>query len=146
MKIVFMGSSGVHHPLVAANIFLGRLQKPDLRFTRGFADTYYDKSGFPIYIEDDQAGNQVYSLGVGTQVEVVRRSIEDLAGILGCGAEDLALKPVSSKRANLLYYLGKIPKYFGGSYINMRISDYIIKKEFASLQEEVNQFKEKIYN
>lgn len=146
MKIIFLGTSGVHYPLVAANIFLDRLQEPDFRFTRGFADTFFDESGLPIYIDEDRAGNHVYSLGVGPQVDIGLRSIEDLTRILECGPNDLALKAVTERGANLLYYLGKMPKLMGGSYLNKIISNYLLKRDFARLKEDVHMFKKEIYS
>ncbi len=146
MNIVFIGTSGVHHPLIAANIFLDRLREPDFRFTRGFADTVYDESGFPIYIGEDQQGNRIYSLGVGTEIEIGRRSIEDLRFILGCSPQELVIKPVVISGANLIYYLAKVPKFIGGAHLNNVISSYIIKKDFGCLKAEVERFKEEIYH
>lgn len=140
MKILFLGTSGVHHPLIAAHIFLERLHKPDFRFVRGFCDTYHDESGYPIFIGSDQNGDEVYTLGVGTETEVSYKSIKNLADLVGTEGE-LTLKAVSMPGERLLYYAGKIPQLIGGRYINEYLSNYLIGKEFSRIKEEVDEFR-----
>lgn len=144
MKILFLGTSGVHHPLIAANIFLGRLHKPDFRFVRGFCDTYHDQSGYPIFIDHDQEGNEVFTLGVGPEVDVGYKSIEALAELVGYPENQLSIKTVSIPGERLVYYAGKIPKYIGGRYINEYLSRYLIGKEFPRLKQEVEELREGI--
>lgn len=146
MKILFIGTSGVHHPLIAANVFLGRLHKPDFRFVRGFCDTYHDESGYPIFIAQDQAGNEIYTLGVGPEVDIGCKSIEALAELVDYPDNQLSIKRVSMRGERLVYYAGKIPKVIGGRYINEYLSRYFIGRGFSRLQEEVEEFRERLYH
>ncbi|MEN6390416.1 MAG: DUF3189 family protein [Syntrophomonas sp.] len=141
MKIIFLGTSGVHHPLIAANIFLGRLHKSDFRFARGFCDTYHDESGYPIFIDKDQDGNEVYTLGVGPETEVGYKSIKNLADLVGYPEKELNIKTISIPGERLVYYAGKIPKLIGGRYINQYLSNYLIGKEFSHIKEEVDELR-----
>lgn len=142
MKIIFLGTSGVHHPLIAANIFLGRLHKPDFRFVRGFCDTYHDENGYPIFIDKDQDGNEVYTLGVGLEMEAGYKSIQNLASVLGYPEGELHLKTISMPGESLVYYAGKIPKLIGGRYINEYLSRYLIGKEFSRIKKEVDELRD----
>jgi len=141
MKIIFLGTSGVHHPLIAAHIFLGRLHKPDFRFVRGFCDTYHDESGYPIFIGQDQDGNQVYTLGMGPETEVGYRSIKNLAELVGYPEGELKLQTISIPGERLLYYAAKLPKTIGGQYVNQYLSNYFIGKEFSRIKEEVDELR-----
>lgn len=141
MKIVFIGTSGVQHSLIAANIFLGRLHKPDFRFIRGFCDTYHDKSGYPIFIDHDQDGNEVYTLGVGTETEVGYKSIKSLVDLVGCPEGEITIKTISMPGDNLVYYAGKIPKIMGGQYVNKYLSNYLIGREFSRIKTEVDELR-----
>lgn len=141
MKILFLGTSGVHHPLIAAHIFLERLHKPDFRFVRGFCDTYHDESGYPIFIDRDRNGDEVYTLGVGTETEASCKSIKNLADLVGYPEGGLILKAISMPGERLLYYVGKISKLIGGRYLNEYLSNYLIGKEFSRIKEEVDEFR-----
>ncbi|MBC7075761.1 MAG: DUF3189 family protein [Syntrophomonadaceae bacterium] len=141
MKIVFLANTGVHHALIAANIFLEKLEKDDFRLVKGFCDISKDVSGFPIFVGEDKAGNQVYTVGVGDDLNIARKTIEELAQMFGYSSRDLVVKPVSIKGERLISLLSKIPHLLGGSYLNLHISSYIIKLNFARLFEEISVFK-----
>lgn len=141
MKIIFLGTTGVHHGLIGANIYLNRLNKSEFAFVEGFCDVAKDESGFPIYIDDDENGNQIYTMGAGKDVLMVKKSIEDLVSILGCSSSDLLVKPVSIKGERMISFISKIPGILGGSHINLFISNLILKREFHSIFEDVEKFR-----
>jgi hypothetical protein len=141
MKIIFLGTTGVHHSLVAANIYLERLQGSDFEMLEGYADLDKDNSGFPIYVAQDEQGNQVYTLGAGKNIGIGKKTIEELVAVLGYSSRDLLVKPISIKGDNILYFLGKIPRLMGGAYLNLFISNYILNKEISYIEKEIAEFK-----
>lgn len=131
MNILFLGTSGVHHALIAANIYL---KKPvaDFNSIQNFANVSLESSGFPIYVGKDKQGNQVYSLGAG-DVETAKKSIEDLRNVLGRSANDLVVKPVSIKGENLLSMLNLIPASLGGRLWHKLIPALILKSQLKTI-------------
>lgn len=134
MNIIFLSNTGTHHALIAANIFLGRLNKPDFRYVDGFCDTFQDQSGFPIYIGEDGDGNRVYTLGVGKDVLMGKKSLEDLRYLLGFTEKDLVVEPVFIKGQNIIMLFSHWPKLLGGVQLNVLSSTYFIQRQFDTLQ------------
>ena len=140
MKIVFLGTTGVQHSLIAAHIYLGQLGSEDFRSLKYYCDLSQESSGFPLFIGDDARGNQVYSLGVGKDLQMGQKTIENFLAILGFSSQDLILRPVSIKAEKFLACLGKIPRYLGGRKINLFFSDIILRQELTTIKENVEQF------
>mgnify|MGYP003732792899 FL=1 len=137
MNILFLGTSGVHHALIAANIYL---KKPvaDFNSISDFADLALESSGFPIYVGEDKQGNQVYSLGVG-DVEMAQKSIEDLRNVLGRSANDLVVKSVSIKGEKLMALLNHIPASLGGRLWHRLIPALILKSQLKAIYRNIEQ-------
>ena len=135
MNILFLGTSGVHQALIAANIYL---KKPvaDFNSISDFADLALESSGFPIYVGEDKEGNQVYSLGAG-DVEMAKKSIEDLRNVLGCCANDLVVKPVSVKGEKVLALLNHIPASLGGRLWHKLIPALILKNQLKTIYRDI---------
>jgi hypothetical protein len=137
MNILFLGTSGVHQALIAANIYL---KKPvaDFNSISDFADLALESSGFPIYVGEDKQGNQVYSLGVG-DVEMAQKSIEDLRNVLGRSDNDLVVKPVSIRGEKLMALLNHIPASLGGRLWHRLIPALILKSQLKAIYRNIEQ-------
>ena len=137
MTIIFLGTSGVHHTLIAANIYL---KKPvtDLNSIPDFANIDLESSGFPIYVGEDKQGNQVYSLGAG-DVEMAKKSIEDLRNVLGRSDNDLVVKPVSIRGEKLMALLNHIPASLGGRLWHRLIPALILKSQLKAIYRNIEQ-------
>ena len=137
MNILFLGTSGVHQALIAANIYL---KKPvaDFNSISDFADLALESSGFPIYVGEDKEGNQVYSLGVG-DVEMAQKSIEDLRNVLGRSDNDLVVKPVSIRGEKLMALLNHIPASLGGRLWHRLIPALILKSQLKAIYRNIEQ-------
>ncbi|MGI5921398.1 MAG: DUF3189 family protein [Syntrophomonadaceae bacterium] len=144
MKILFIGTTGVHHTLVAAHLFLGRLHKSDFHLVEGYADDHLDESGFPILVDDDGKGNQVYALGVGREVQVAERAIGQLVELLGYTSRDLIVHPVTIKGETLLLLLKLIPEALGGKIFSSFISKLLIKNQFSNIANNVANLKKQL--
>lgn len=132
MNILFLGTSGVHHALIAANIYLEKPVK-DFNSIPNFANIALESSGFPIFVGEDNQGNQVYTLGAG-DVEMAKKSIEDLRNVLGRPANDLVVKPVSVKGEKLLALLNHIPASLGGRLWHNLIPALILKGQLKRME------------
>lgn len=137
MNILFLGTSGVHHTLIAANIYL---KKPvtDFNSIPDFANIALESSGFPIYVGQDKEDNQVYSLGAGSDIDMAQKSIEDLRNVLGYSTHDLVVKPVSVKGEKLLTLLNHIPASLGGRLWHRLIPALILKSQLKTMYRDIS--------
>lgn len=139
MNILFLGTSGVHHALIAANIYLKK-SVTDFNSIPDFANVALESSGFPIYVGEDKQDNQVYSLGAGSDVDMAKKTIEDLRNVLGCSANDLVVKPVSVKGEKLLALLNHIPASLGGRLWHNLIPALILKGQLKRIDTEIDTY------
>lgn len=133
MNIIFLGTTGVHHSLVAANIYLERLHKEQYRDIPNFANLDLEFNGFPLYIGEDKMGNRIYSLGGGKDWRMAKKSIDDLTALLGYSHEDLTVRPVSIWGDRLLAVLCKIPPVLGGKVWSGLASVLLIKLQMKAI-------------
>ncbi len=146
MKIMFIGTSGVHHPLLAAYSYLDKSVK-NLDDMAAFGDARLDAAGLPVFVGEDFHGNQVYTLGLGKEVLLGKKSIDDLIAILGFSSHDLAVKPVSVKIEKWLPGLNKISLLLGNNYMARRLSYRFLMKQQREISKDVENFKQElIYN
>ncbi len=132
MKIIFVGFTPVHAALLAANIYLGRLPASKSGVIEGWGDLSRDKSR-PLYIGTDAQGTEVYTLGGGKDLWMVKKSLEDLRDILGFKTEDLIIETVPSRWDRFLSILIKIPPFVGGVYINCWVSKILLHNKINEL-------------
>lgn len=138
MKIIFIGSTGIHHTLIAAQIYLGRLHKNDFRLIKHLFDASKDRSGNPIYIGKDGAGTEVYTLGAGKHYKMMASIVEQLRDLLKCPASDLMVCPVSIWGEYLLTVLENLP---GESYISPLLARFLMGGQFDRIHQEVDRIK-----
>lgn len=141
LKIIFIATTGVHHALVAANIYLGKLNKPEFQDISGFCDNSKDISGYPIVVDDSNQTVQVYTLGVSKHILLATKSIEQLVELLGYTSQDLIVKPVFIKGEKVLAFIAKIPGILGGNFINHYVSNIILKREFNNIYNDITDFR-----
>ena len=141
MKIVFLGTIGIYHPILAAHLYLGRELDGNNSRLSGWGDFSQEGSGDPISVGQDRFGNQVYALGAGAEVTMTRNTIEQLVEILGHSPDEVLIKTISVQPEKALIYL-----YRAGSLhmlqkpINAVVAR-LLKPEYPSLQRQVDEFK-----
>lgn len=139
MKIILTGTTAVHHPLVAANLYTGAIKQADLQYIDGYCDMYLDKSGYPIYVGDDQEGNQIYTLGLGRQMDVGWRSIHGFREVMGIPSQELQFVAVHIPGELAIWFAGKLAALpVVGYSLNRLLSDFIIKRNFNMLKDLCN--------
>lgn len=144
MIIIFLGTTGVHHSLIASYIYLEKLKQTDFKMLPGFSDVQKDYSGFPIFVGRDNLDNRIYTLGAGKEIAMAQKTIDDLVNILGFSSKDLIVKPIRIKGEQLLRLAEKIPKFLGRQTISILLSDYIVKKEYYQILRDVEDFRSEL--
>jgi len=137
MIIIFLGNTGVYGALIAANIYLGKITNPNFNEIEWFGNTAKDQSGFPIYIKDDSAGNQIYTLGAYQDLHIVQKALEQLVTILDVTSKDIIIKPISCRGEKIVSLLIKTPKIPGKIWLINKISQYFMRQEFSSIINQV---------
>lgn len=144
MNLIFIATTGVHHALVAAQIYLGRLEKDDFRLVRHFADKNLDQNGNLLYIGQDVDGTEIYCLGAGKEYQMMAHIMTEIRDVLGFASEDLVVKPVSIPGDRIIQVVSMIPHVMGGRKLNLVVSNAIIARHFETLKAEVKGFKKQL--
>lgn len=141
MIIVFLGTIGIYHPVLAAHLYLDRELNDDHSQLSGWGDFSQEDSGDPILVGWDSFGNQVYALGAGIEVTMTRETIQQLVEILGHSPDEVFIKTISVQSEKALIYL-----YRMGSLPMLRkpvnaVVARLLRPEYPSLQRQVDEFK-----
>ncbi|MDD3365068.1 MAG: DUF3189 family protein [Syntrophomonas sp.] len=144
MNILFLGATGIHHTLIAAHLYLGKPEPVNFRNIKFWDDRSKEMLGYPLFLDQDEQRNRVYSLGVGRDVLMVTKSIEQLVEILNCTERDLIIKPIFIKRERLILFLHRIGGFKTVNHLVLPIIDYLLKKEYAAINQQVKEFKSQV--
>lgn len=138
MNIIFIGTCGVYHPLIAANMYLNGLNTEDYRKLTFFANYEREESGQPLLVGTDSLANNIYVLGVGPDVDMVRKSIEDLRFILGTSEADLQAIPIIVKSQLLLLILHKLSAIGLLRSLLLPWIIFLIKRQLPVIKQQLN--------
>lgn len=144
MNIVFLGTIGIYHPVLAAHLYLNGDWDQEFANLKGWGDFLQEASGDPIPVGCDQAGNQVFGLGAGIEVEMTRRTIQQLTEILGHDQEELVIQTISvgaEKALIYLYRMGQLQVL--QNPINM-IAKHLLQNERDMIRQQVDAFQAKV--
>jgi hypothetical protein len=137
MDIIFLGTTGVHHALVAAHIYLENLPDEKYYNLHNYANLALEAEGAPIYIGRDKPGNRVYSLGGGKDLKMAKKSIEDLTALLGYSSRDLLVQTITIPGDKLLAILCGIPPVLGGSLWSELIAAVLLKSQLPDIRQKL---------
>jgi len=141
MNIIFLGTTGIHHTLIAAHLYLGKLEQESYTNLKFWDDRKREEIGYPIFIDYDKKRNKVYSLGGAWEILMTQKSIEQLVKIMDFSEQDLVVKPIFIKRERILLFLHKIGRFKIVNHLVLPVISYLIKKEFAAIKQQVEEFK-----
>lgn len=142
MNILFIGTTGIHHTLLAAHIYLGRLKGNGYGDLKFWGDWNSEATGLPLFLDYDDRGNRVYVLGVGWDVQMAQKSLEQLAKLLCDNRRDLIVKPVFIKREKLLLFLHRWGRTKTLNKIVRMLIANLLNMEINTIRKQVNRFKE----
>ncbi|MEQ8201545.1 MAG: DUF3189 family protein [Syntrophomonadaceae bacterium] len=143
MNIIFLGTIGIYHPVLAAHLYLGGQWADDHSRLAGWGDFSLEARGVPILVGRDSFGNQVYALGAGVEVAMTRKTIEQLIEVLGHSPDEVLIHTISVGPEKVLLFL-----YRAGSVrmlqnpINTVVSR-LLRHEYPWLRKQVEEFKAK---
>jgi len=140
LNILFIGTTGIHHTLIAAYLYLGYsiTNFCDLKF---WGDKDKEKRGNPLYLDNDAMGNKVYVVGVGQDVLMGKRSIQQLVNLLHFSEQDLIVKPIFIKSEKMLFWLFKLSDSKIMEKITKQLIIYLLNKETDQIKRQVDEFR-----
>lgn len=144
MVIIFIGTTGVHHALIAADLYVKSMDLNYAFSSVNFCDMNKEKMGYPIFIGKDEYGNEVYSLGVGNEIKMAEITINNLREILGFDESKLFVFPVRIKGEWLINLISKLPPILGLGFIHSLVVKWVIKRHIDSLYQQIDDAKNKI--
>jgi len=143
MNILFIGTTGIHHTLIAAHFYMGRLsEKDDYSELQLWGDRASESLGVPLFLDYDHMGNKVYVLGVGWDVQMAQKSIEQLDKLLSDDRPGLIVEPVFIKREKLLLFLHRLGRMKKLNQLVQMLIAHLLTREINTIQKQVNRFKE----
>ncbi len=137
MNIIFLGSTGVHQSLLAANVYIDPQSDRNCQTLPYFNDVQQEKSGHPIYIGRDQHGRRIHSLGVGPDVKMVGKTINQLRIILDSSAEELQLIPIIIRSQRLISWLHQLARLGWLKPLSSCLIAAILKQECDNIRQQI---------
>lgn len=144
MVIIFIGTTGVHHALIAANLYIRNMNLNHVFLSANFCDITKENIGYPIFIGTDEDGNEVYSLGVGNEIKMAQITISNLREILGFDESKLVVFPVRIKGEWLVNLISKLPPFLGLGYIHSLVVKYLIKGQMQLIYQQIDEAKNQV--
>jgi len=144
MNILFIGTTGIHHTLIAAHLYLGSLNDENYSDLEYWGDWASEALGLPLFLDYDDVGNRVYVLGVGWDVQMAQKAIEQLEELLSSDLQSLIVKPVFIKREIVLLFLHRVGRRKKLNRLVQTLITSLLKKEFITIQKQVEKFRERV--
>ena len=146
MIILLVGTTGVHHILVAAHLYLQNTSAKEFTKLDGYCDLSLDSSGFPIHIGCDRLGNRVYTLGLGRLVGVGSSAINGFSQIMGIDSSQLLIREIRIPGELDIWAASKagwVPLGIGNG-INRLVANFTITREFNRIESEAIKLMEQV--
>lgn len=139
MNILFIGSSGVYQTVLAANLHMDTIPT-DYKQLPCFGDYNMEQSGQPLFMGIDNYGNRIYALGVGSDVGMVQKCLEQLVTILGASADDLLVIPILIRSQGSISFLQQVSRWRALRPLSIALIIKLLKKDLPSIQDQLPQF------
>lgn len=139
MKVIFIGTTGVHHALVAAHLLAGEMTGKRYSALKGFDDCRLEKNGQPLLVHDDGRGNQIFALGVGKDLQLAHRAITQFIDVCGFKSSDLWIEPVTIKGDKLFLWLVRTPDIKSLKTASHMIMERLIRWQFMNIRQTVHK-------
>ncbi len=144
MNVIFLGTIGIYHPTVAAHLYLGRHINNDFSPLCYWGDFDAESNGEPMLIGLDSAGNRIYSLGAGIEVGMTRKSIEQLAAILGHSEKELVIQPISVKAEMTIIRLYRAARLKILQRTVNHVVSYLLTREVDTINLQVKELQDRV--
>jgi len=143
LNILILGTSGVHHTLIAANMLLDRF-KGELTTMKGYCDTWLDRSGCPIYVGTDRDGHRVYTLGVGRELKVARKALGSMLELFRDSPHQVVVTEITIQ-GELWIRMAMLCSHLPwGRRVNELISGRVLRGQLPRIQSQVERLRAQI--
>ncbi|MDD4802358.1 MAG: DUF3189 family protein [Syntrophomonas sp.] len=136
-NLLFLGTTGIYHTLIAAHLYVNKAFPADFTNLKYWGDLSKENWGYPLFLDQDEHSNKIYSLGVGLNLQMSANSIQQLVRILGCSEQDLIVKPIFIKRERLLYFFHRISRFKLLKFFTLPIIIYLLRFETTYINQQV---------
>lgn len=143
MNILILGTTGVHHPLIAANMLINKFEH-GLGSLERYCDMELDRSGFPIYVGSDVEGNRVYTLGVGKELETAKKALTCLLQLFGRSHDQVLITEVRVRGEGWIRLAARLARIPMGHRLNRFISDRVLKTQLSHMESQVAQIRDAV--
>lgn len=138
MKLVFIGTTAVHHALVAAHLYLNNAKTiEDVYALDGYCDTSLDRTGYPVYVGKDRHENKIYTLGLGSQLEVGIKAIKTFLEAMQPQSSEIQIQPIRISEEFLLFYLTKLDGLPGFYLLHQKLATRILNKNMDVIASQI---------
>lgn len=144
MNILFIGTTGIHHTLLAAHIYLRQTNGKDYSQLKFWGDWSREALGLPLFVNYDDEGNKVYVLGVGWDVLMAQKTLQQLHKILNSDRQDLIVAPVLVKRERLLLFLHRLGRWQHLNKLAQLMITGLLHREYITIQKQMEEFTQRI--
>jgi hypothetical protein len=136
MKVIILDQLGCYSAVVAASYLAGLINETptitDIYELACFAAHRDLQVGKIYYIGQDSNGNEYYSLGVGKEEKLVKRSARDLLNIIG-DKGTICIIGVSLSNPLSVRFFAYLVLFSPLRIVSKRVTAYILKIRFAEL-------------
>jgi len=146
--IVLLGTTAVHQTMVAAYLYLNKINEVDFGRIEGYGDITLDDEGAPILIGADEAGNQVYTMGIGGNIEIGYRAITEFLQVMSVPVDTMLVYPVRMPGETIIWLIAKISRipWGVGSVLNLNITKLIINRCIDSIHSTTEDLRLQVEN
>lgn len=132
MNILFIASTGVYQGVLAAHLHMGTVPT-DYNQLPCFGNHDREQSGQPIFMGEDTHGNRIYTLGVGLDIGMVQKCLEQLKTILGADADELLVTPILIRSQDLISFLQQVSRWRILKPLSIALIIKLLKKDLPSI-------------
>lgn len=143
MNILFIGTTGIHHVLLAAHEYLG-IAESDLRRLKFWGDYEREARGQPLFLNYDNLGNKVFSVGVGKNLNMAEKSISQLLQILNVSEQDIVVRPIYSRYDRIWLWLSQLQGWALTRGLAEHIILVLLNRDALSLKNQIEKFKKEV--
>ncbi|HHW60787.1 MAG TPA: DUF3189 family protein [Syntrophomonadaceae bacterium] len=141
MNILFIGTQGVYHPLIAAQWYLHSIIPSQIKDIPFLGSLSIEEHGQPLLVGIDEWGNKVYILGVGYDVTMAEKSIQQLAEIFHPADEYLAVQTIRTRGEYWLFLLHRLARIPFLLEFCQRLAVALLQLNFDFICGQVQRFK-----
>jgi hypothetical protein len=143
MNILFIGTTGIHHVLLAAHQYL-EINESDLRRLKHWGDRAGEASGQPLYVDRDREGNRVFTVGVGRNIAMAEKSISQLLQMLMVTDQEMLVRPIYSRYDRLWLWLNRLDGWSLTRAMVGKLIVALLHRESSQLKRQIEQIKNEV--